>query len=70
VKPVHRDWPYIPRKEIRVETLQGSSLPLNRLKSRLNWKVLKELCIRLLSVHVYQSVLNYSNPWMVASALT
>jgi hypothetical protein len=55
------------RKEIRIELPRGAFISLNRLRSRLNFRVLKELCIRLLPVHVYQSALNWARPWVVRS---
>jgi hypothetical protein len=67
MKPVHRDWPHIFRKEVRIETSDGGFVSLNRLRSRLNFRVLKELCIRLLPVHVYQSVLNFASAERVSS---
>jgi hypothetical protein len=50
--PVPREWPHLFRKEFRIETLQEGFVSVNRLRSRLNWRVLKELCIRLLPVCV------------------
>ena len=66
-KPVHREWSFIFRKEFRAELPSGGFVSLNRLKSRLNFRVLKELCIRLLPVHIYQTVLNWARPWMVGN---
>ena len=65
--PVHREWPHIWRKEFRAESPSGGFVSLNRLHSRLNFNVLKKLCIRFLALHVYQSVLNWARPEMVSS---
>ena len=65
--PVHCGWPFLWKKEVRLETQGGEFLCVNRLRSRLNFRVLKELCIKLLPVHVYMSALNFARPWMVSS---
>jgi DNA primase catalytic subunit len=67
MRSVHREWPHFFRKEFRIKTLKGNTLQLNRLRSRLNFRVLKELCIRFLPVHIYQSVLNYASAERVSS---
>ena len=59
-KPVHREWPHMWRKEFRIETSDGGFIVLNRLKSRLNFRILRELCLEFAPVHLYQSVLNYT----------
>lgn len=66
-KPVHQEWPHFWRKEVRIETPSGDTIVLNRLRNRLNFRVLKRLCIELLPVHVYQSALNWAKPWAVQS---
>ena len=66
-EPVHREWAHLFRKEFRAELPSGSFVSLNRLKSRLNFRVLKELCIQLLPVHIYMSALNFTKPWIVSN---
>ena len=66
-EPVHREWPHIWRKDIRLESPDGVFISLNRLKNRLNFKVIKRLCIQLLPVHIYQSALNFTFPERVSS---
>jgi hypothetical protein len=58
-KQVHRDWPWIWRKEYRIETVDGRFICLNRVKNRLNFRVLKELCVDYAHAHVYMSALNW-----------
>ena len=60
--PVHREWSHLWRKEYRIETSDGVFIVLNRLKSRLNFRGLRELGIEFAPVHLYQSVLNFSFP--------
>ena len=64
---VQRNWPHLQRKEIRVETKSGEFVSLNRLKSRLNFRSLKQLCTRIPPVHVYMSVLNWLKPERVGT---
>ena len=50
-RPVHREWPHLWRKELRIETCDGVFIVLNRLKSRLNFRILRELCLEFSPVH-------------------
>ena len=68
-KPIHREWHHSWRKEFRAELPSGGFVSLNRLRSRLNFKVLRNLCIKLLPVHIYQSVLNYGSAERVSSKM-
>ena len=67
-EPVHRTWPFLWKKEIRLETPGGEFLSVNRLRSRLNFRVLKELCIKILPVHVYMSVRVLIDDKIISSA--
>jgi hypothetical protein len=53
--PIHREWPHLWRKEFRIETSDGEFIVLNRLKSRLNFRVLRELCLEFAPVHLYRA---------------
>ena len=61
-KPVHREWLHLWRKEFRAQLPSGGFVSLNRLRNRLNFRVLKRLCIERLPVHIYQSALNWVSP--------
>jgi hypothetical protein len=50
------------RKHVRVRTLDGRFVKLNKHRSRLNARALRDLCITLAPCNVYFSVLDWLRP--------
>jgi len=49
-------------KHFRVETVDGKFVKLNRFRSRLSLRELRDLCVKLAPLHVYFSVLDWLFP--------
>jgi DNA primase catalytic subunit len=50
------------RKHVRIQTLDGRFIKLNRFRSRLNPRTLREFCVTFAPAHVYCSVLDWLFP--------
>lgn len=50
------------RKHVRLQTVNGRFVKLNKFESRLNSRELKNHCVKLSPLHVYMSVLNWLFP--------
>ena len=50
------------RKHVRLETVSGRFIKLNKFENRLNEEELKFYCFKLSPMHVYFSVLNWLFP--------
>jgi hypothetical protein len=64
---VHRDWPRLWCKQFKIEALDHRLICLNRMRPRLGFRSLRQLCGTYTPVHVYMSVLNWLMPERVAS---
>jgi hypothetical protein len=61
-EPVHRQWRWLWNKHFKIRAQDGNFYKLNKLRPRLNFQVLKRLCIHYTPRSVYMSVLNYLMP--------
>jgi DNA primase catalytic subunit len=61
-KRIHREWPQLWNKQFKIETPSNRFLKLNRIKDRLRFNSLKELCVEYTPLHLYMSSLNWLMP--------
>jgi hypothetical protein len=58
----HQQWKGLWCKQFKIKLHNGKFLTLNKLKSRLKFRSLKQYLIKFTPLHVYQSVLTWLNP--------
>jgi hypothetical protein len=66
-KKIHKEWPQLWNKQFKLVTTSHVFHNLNRIKDRLRFNSLKELCIDFQPAHLYMSALNWLMPERVGT---